>query len=407
MMNVLAVNCGSSTLKFKLFAASAGDPEGSARQLAGGTIDRIGKESTLEFAGAEGEALKLTVAIADHGVGLRRVLDWLNAAQLTGPKGLGAVGHRVVHGADRFVKPTLLDDAVLDAIQELSDLAPLHNGPSLQAIRGARAALGPEVPMIAVFDTAFHRTLPPRAVHYAIPLELAERHRIWRYGFHGLAHRYMAERYAVLTGKPAAQNRLITLQLGNGCSAAAVEGGRSVDTSMGFTPLEGLVMGTRSGDIDPSVVSYLARKENTTADEVESWLNRRSGLEGVSGTSRDMRELLEREYRGDKRAALAVEMFCYRVRKYLGALLAVLGGADAIVFGGGIGEHAAAVRARICAGMAWCGLELDAQRNTATTGTEGCISAPGARLQAYVLPVNEEAIIVADTLTCLGDSAPA
>jgi acetate kinase len=273
-------------------------------------------------------------------------------------------------------------------------------------MQGARAALGPGVLMVAVFDSAFHRTLPPRAYTYALPHELAERHRVRRYGFHGLAHRSMSERYAAVAGVPLAQTRLITVQLGNGCSAAAVAGGQSVDTSMGFTPLEGLVMGTRAGDIDPSVVTYLARKENTTAEEVESWLNRRSGLLGVSGASRDMRELLEREGQGDARCALAVELFCYRVRKYVGAYLAVLGGADAVLFGGGIGEHAAAVRARICAGLEWCGLTLDPGRNAATVGAEGRISADAARLHAYVLPVNEEAVIVRDTLACLRAARP-
>jgi acetate kinase len=396
-MKVLALNCGSSTLKFRLFEASS-----SPAKLAGGLIDRIGGPSTVAFAAARGETLQQEAAIPDHGDGVRRVLDWLSACRLLEPEGLAAVGHRVVQGADRFVEPTRIDEAVVDAIQALSDLAPLHNVPALAAIRGARAALPPGVPMVAVFDTAFHRTLPPRASTYALPHDLAERHRIRRYGFHGLAHRYMAERHAALAGPVAAPTRLITLQLGNGCSAAAIAGGRSVDTSMGFTPLEGLIMGTRSGDVDPSVVSYLARKENTTADEVESWLNRRSGLEGVSGTSRDMRELLERERQGDRRATLAVEMFCYRVRKYIGAYLAVLGGADALVFGGGIGEHAAEVRARICAGLEWAGLTLDPQRNAALVGSEGRISTDGARLHAVVVPVNEEAIILSDTLSCLG-----
>jgi len=397
-MKVLAINCGSSTLKFQLFEALAGPAEGAGQRLAGGLIDRFGSQGTVAFSAASGETFKEDAAIPDHGEGVRRVLDWLNACRLLMPDGLAAVGHRVVQGADRFVEPTMLDDAVIDAIQALSDLAPLHNGPSLQAIRAARAA---GVPMVAVFDTAFHRTLPARAFTYALPHDLAEKHRIRRYGFHGLAHRYMAERYAALTGTQAAPGRLITLQLGNGCSAAAIAGGRAADTSMGFTPLEGLIMGTRSGDVDPSVVSYLVRKENTTADEIESWLNRRSGLLGVSGTSRDMRELLERERQGDARAALAVDMFCYRIRKYLGAYLAVLGGAEAIVFGGGIGEHAAEVRARICAGLEWCGLTLDPQRNAAIVGTEGRISADDARIHAHVLPVNEEAIIVRDTLSCL------
>jgi acetate kinase len=255
--------------------------------------------------------------------------------------------------------------------------------------------------MVAVFDTAFHYTLPESAFRYAIPLELADKHHIRRYGAHGIAHQYMAERYASLRGRPLTQTRLITLQLGNGCSAAAVAGGRSVDTSMGLTPLEGLVMGTRSGDVDPSLPGFLARHEGVAIEEVEDWLNKRSGLLGVSGYSQDMRELLKAESQGDARAALAIELFCYRVRKYLGMYLAVLGGTDAIIFGGGIGEHAAAVRARICDGMAWCGLLLDAERNAHAVGFDARISADSATIEAYVVVVNEAALIARDTVRCL------
>jgi acetate kinase len=254
---------------------------------------------------------------------------------------------------------------------------------------------------VATFDTAFHRTLPERASRYAIPLELADKHRIRRYGFHGLAHRYMTERYAAITATPLEQVKLVTLQLGNGCSATAIEGGRSVDTSMGFTPLEGLIMGTRSGDVDPSLAGILARREGVDIEEAEAWLNTRSGLLGVSGRSSDMRELLEAEANGDDRAALAVDMFCYRARKYVGAYLAALDGADAVVFGGGIGENAPPVRARICAGMEWCGLTLDEGRNARTVGCEGRISTDDSRVHAYVIQVNEAAVIARDTVRCL------
>ncbi len=307
----------------------------------------------------------------------------------------------MVHGGDLFAEPALIDDEVLAAVEALTDLAPLHNAPSLSAIRAARAALGPGVPMVATFDTAFHRTLPEHASRYAIPLELADKHHIRRYGFHGLAHRYMTERYAAITSTPLEQVKLVTLQLGNGCSATAVEGGRSVDTSMGFTPLEGLVMGTRSGDVDPSLAGFLARREAVDITEVEGWLNTRSGLLGVSGRSADMRELLEAEAQGDARAALAVAMFCYRVRKYVGAYLAALGGANAVVFGGGIGENAPPVRARVCANMEWCGLTLDEERNARTIGSEGRISAGDSRVHAYVIPVDEEGVIAQDTVRCL------
>jgi len=259
--------------------------------------------------------------------------------------------------------------------------------------------------MVATFDTAFHRTLSEGASRYAIPLELADKHRIRRYGFHGLAHRYMTERYAAITGTPLEGVKLVTLQLGNGCSATAIEGGRSVDTSMGFTPLEGLMMGTRSGDVDPSLAGFLARREAVDIEAAEAWLNTRSGLLGVPGRSSDMRELLEAEAAGDDRAALAVEMFCYRARKYVGACLAALGGADAVVFGGGIGENAPPVRARICAGMGWCGLMLDEERNARTVGSEGRISTDDSWVHAYVIQVNEAAIIAADTARCLSRPA--
>jgi acetate kinase len=378
-MNVLTINCGSSSLKYELCTAGPGS---SVARLTKGTVDRIGE----------------IAAMPDHTEACRLVLKSVTAAGLPKPD---AVVHRVVHGGDRFVAPARIDDTVLADIEALAELAPLHNGPAVAAIRATRMLLGPAVPMVAVFDTAFHRTLPPVAASYALPLELAAAHKIRRYGFHGIAHRSMAERYVALTRAPTERTKLITLQLGNGCSAAAVAGGRSVDTSMGFTPLEGLMMGTRSGDADPSLAAYLAQHAGMAPAEVEDLLNRRSGLLGVSGTSRDMRDLLERERQGDDRAALAVEMFCYRVRKYIGAYLAVLGGADAVIFGGGIGEHAPAVRARICAGMEWCGLRLDGSRNEATVGTEGQISTGDATLHAYVIPVDEAIILVNDTVQCL------
>ncbi len=401
-MKVLAINCGSSTLKFQLIEVEGRDKVSSQmRRLAYGIIDRISSRGAIAFTVENGERLREAAAVANHDEATRRVFGWLNSLDLLKPDGLWAVGHRVVHGGDRFVEPTLINDEVIDAIESLSELAPLHNEPSLRAIRAARATLEPTVPMVAVFDTAFHHTLPERAWRYAIPQELAVRHRIRRYGFHGLAHRYMTERYATITSTPVAKVRLVTLQLGNGCSATAVKGGRSVDTSMGFTPLEGLMMGTRSGDVDPSLVGFLARREGVGVEEVEDWLNKRSGLLGVSGCSRDMRELLEAESQRHAHAALAVDMFCYRIKKYIGSYLAVLGGADAIVFGGGIGENAPEVRTRICDGMEWCGLILDQERNAAAIGLEQRISTEDARVHAYVIPVDEAVIIAQDTVSCL------
>jgi len=400
-MKVLAINCGSSTLKFQVIEVEGEAAAGRERRLASGTVDRIGGRAAIEFTAENGERLQEAAPVADHGEATQRLLAWLGSCGFLEPDGLGAIGHRVVHGGEQFVEPTLIDDEAIDAIEAVSDLAPLHNEPSLRAIRAAREALSSAVPMVAIFDTAFHRTMPERASRYAIPQELAAKHHIWRYGFHGLAHRYMTERYVAITSTPMAEAKLITLQLGNGCSATAVEGGRSLDTSMGFTPLEGLMMGTRSGDVDPSLAAFLARREGVSVEAVEGWLNTRSGLLGVSGRSRDMRELLEAERQGDHRAALAVEMFCYRVRKYVGAYLSILGGAHAVVFGGGIGENAPTVRARICAGMDWCGLTLDQDRNAAAIGVEERISADYAKVHAYVIPVDEAVIIARDTASCL------
>jgi len=393
-MNVLAINCGSSTLKFQLLDVD------TERRLAYGVVDRIGGEAEVDFQVEGGAALREAAVVADHDEATRRAIGWLEGVGF-GRRSVDAVGHRVVHGGGRFVEPTIMDDAVVDAIQGLGELAPLHNAPALSSIWAARAVLGAAVPMVATFDTAFHRTLSQRASQYAIPPELAARHRIRRYGFHGLAHRYMAERYAEITSTSFEETKLITLQLGAGCSATAVDGGLSVDTSMGYTPLEGLMMATRSGDLDPSLAGFLARREDVPVGEVEDWLNTRSGLLGVSGRSGDMRELLAAEAAGDERAALAVEIFCYRVRKYIGSYLAVLGGADAVVFGGGIGENAPAVRSRICDDMGWCGLNLDEDRNTAAVGSEARISSQKASLHAYVIPVDEGVVIVRDTVSCL------
>lgn len=399
-MRVLAVNCGSSTFKFSVLDVLEGGPLGEEQRLAEGIVDRIGGRAEIRFTSAGGMALRRSLEVTDHATAAQQVMRWLRSIGLMGPGGIEAIGHRVVHGGGLFLEPVLIDDRVLAAIEGAAGLAPLHNAPALGAIRAARA-VDEGLPMVATFDTAFHRTLPDRAAQYAIPLELAAKHGIRRYGFHGLAHRYMVERYAYITSRPVQEVRLITMQLGNGCSIAAVEGGRSVDTSMGFTPLEGLVMGTRCGDVDPSLAGYLAHREGVSVEEVEGWLNTRSGLLGLSGRSADMRELLQAEAQGDSRAALAVEAFCYRARKYLGAYLVVLGGADAVILGGGIGENAPAVRERICAGMGWCGLELDRGRNARTVGSEGRISRDGSRIDVYVIPVDEAAVIARDTVRCL------
>jgi acetate kinase len=333
IMNVLAINGGSSSIKWGVFAVGVDGGRGTvASRRAHGRIERIGGEATLHFEAAGAEPLDTTAHVPDHDEGVRRIAEWIAATHVP----VEAVGHRVVHGGSRFRAPTVLDDAVVAAIHELETLAPLHNGPSLAGIRACRTALGPGFPMVAIFDTAFHASLPERAWRYAIPHELGARHGIRRFGFHGISYRAVLDRYCAITGTPEERATIVALHLGNGCSAAAIENGRSVDTSMGLTPLEGLVMGTRSGDVDPGLLGHLSRAEGVPVAEVERWLNERSGLLGLSGRSGDLRDLLAREST-DQRAAVALDVFCYRIRKYVGAYLAALGGAQAVVFTGALG----------------------------------------------------------------------
>jgi acetate kinase len=305
----------------------------------------------------------------------------------------------VVHGGERFQRSVRIDDDVLRGIEDMIDLAPLHNPHNLKGHAAARAVLGANVPHVAVFDTAFHQTIPERAFLYAIPYQLYRRHKVRRYGFHGTSHRYVAYRWRELTGVSRDQTRIITLHLGNGCSACAIDAGNSVDTSMGFTPLEGLVMGTRSGDIDPAVLEYLGTKEGLAPSEVDNLLNKQSGLLGLSGLTHDMRELLaEARENNDRRARLAIDIFCYRARKYIGSYLATLGGSNAIVFAGGIGENAPEVRADICRGLAWAGVELDEAANGEMIGgKEGRITTAASRLAVWVIPTDEELLIARDT----------
>jgi acetate kinase len=319
-----------------------------------------------------------------------------------------AVGHRVVHGGELFKESGIITDEVLKGIEDCIDLAPLHNPNNIKGILAARELFGRSMPQVAVFDTAFHHTLPEHAYLYALPYHLYRRHRIRRYGFHGTSHRYVAYRYRLLRGLTREQTNVVTLHLGNGCSAAAIRGGHPVDTSMGMTPLEGLVMGTRSGDIDPAIVSLIASKEGLSTHEVETLLNTESGLLGISGLTNDMRVLQDelREH-DDRRARLAIEVFCYRARKYIGAFLAAMGGADAVVFTGGIGENSPEIRARICEGLGWAGLVLDDDRNKEMVGHEGLISCEGSRLAVYAIPTDEELLIARDTVRCiLGEPNP-
>ena len=387
-MRVLAVNCGSSSLKFQLVETTPG----SERRLARGLVERIGDRASVSLVAGDGAPRREDADVADHDQAVALMFAWLREAGLPDAD---AVGHRVVHGGARFTSPTRIDDTVVAALEAVRDLAPLHNGPGVAGITACRQHAGASLPMVAVFDTGFHATIPERAWRYAIPTELADRHGIRRYGFHGISYAYLVARYAELARRAPETIDMIALHLGNGCSVAAIRGGRSVDTSMGFTPLEGLVMGTRAGDLDPAIVGVLAAREHVSVEEVEGWLNERSGLLGLSGTSRDMRDLLARAPH-DPRARLAVEIFCYRARKYVGAYLAVLGVPGALVFSGGIGEHAAEIRARICEGLGWAGISLDLAANAAASG-DTRIAARDARVDAWVIATDEERMVARQT----------
>jgi len=403
-MKILVLNVGSSSLKFQLIDTD-GDAiaKGSDRRLARGQIERIGGEAILTLAAAGATPTRHTAMIRDHANAVERIVQWMadpaSGVDISAPSDIQAVGHRVVHGGERFTKSTLVDPIVWHALEELIDLAPLHNPHNLRGITAARAVLGDAIPQVAVFDTAFHQTLPETAYLYAIPYQLYRRYRVRRYGFHGTSHRYVAFRYRQLTGRTREQTRIITLHLGNGASACAIVDGKSVDTSMGFTPLEGLVMGTRSGDLDPAILDFIGAKEGMSSREVDTLLNKQSGLLGVSGLTPDMRELLaEESANGDRRARLAIDLFCYRARKYIGSYLAAMNGADAIVFAGGIGENSSAVRARICAGLDWLGIQVDDERNaTLHDCAEGRFDRDGSRVQLWVIPTDEELLIARDT----------
>ncbi len=412
-MNVMVLNCGSSTVKFQLIATELeAIAENADRRLARGLVERIGGEAIITLHAEGREAQRSTAPVRDARAAVDLIIRWACSENAGIPEvrsvaDVHAVGHRVVHGGERFTQSVVITDEVVRGIEDCIDLAPLHNPANIKGIVAAREVFGPGIPEVAVFDTAFHQTLPEHAYLYALPYQFYRRHRIRRYGFHGTSHRYIAYRYRQLRGIAREETNVITLHLGNGCSAALIRGGDSVDTSMGLTPLEGLMMGTRSGDLDPAIVDFIAAKEGLTAQEVETLLNKQSGLIGISGLTNDMRELLdEARENDDRRARLAIEIFCYRIRKYVGAYLAAAGGADAIIFAGGIGENAPEVRARICTGLEWCGLELDAGRNDEHIGgREGLISRDDSRLAAYVIPTDEELLIARDTVRCVRGAA--
>ena len=376
---VLVLNSGSSSLKYQLIEPDSG------RSLADGTVEQIGEPSS---------------PVADHDAALRLAFEKLSQDGIDLKAcGLAAVGHRVVHGGAIFYQPTVIDDAVIAELQQLSMLAPLHNPPAIQGIEVARKML-PEVPHIAVFDTAFFHNLPAAAATYAIDRELAQMWRIRRYGFHGTSHRYVSEQAAAFMGQPLGNLNQIVLHLGNGASASAIAGGRPVDTSMGLTPLEGLVMGTRSGDIDPSVVSYLHREAKMSVDDIESTLNHRSGMLGLAGEL-DFRRLAEMIESGDSAARLAYDVYIHRLRKYIGAYLAILGRTDVVSFTAGVGENAAAVRRDALSGLAGLGIDIDERRNAQSATDARRISTTTSPIAVLVIPTNEELAIARDCLRAI------
>jgi acetate kinase len=414
-MNVLVLNSGSSSLKFQVISTDMDRiRQDSDERLCRGGVERIGGEAIVTVESKNGPRQKFTAPIRDISAALDYVLRWLASdrsgiAEIHNLGDIQAVGHRVVHGGELFQESVLVDDRVIQGIEECIDLAPLHNPNNLRGIRAVRELFGVQTPQVAVFDTAFHTTIPETAYLYALPYHLYRRHRIRRYGFHGTSNRYVAYRYRTLLNLTREQTNVVTLHLGNGCSATAIRGGRSVETSMGMTPLEGLVMGTRSGDLDPAIVNLIATKEGMSVQEVETMLNTQSGLLGISGLTNDMRVLQdELKDHDDRRVRLAIEMFSYRARKYIGALLASMGGADAVIFTGGIGENSPEIRARICQGLEWAGVKLDESRNRQTLGRPAQIGADGSGLPVWVIPTDEELLIARDTVRCvLGEPHPA
>jgi acetate kinase len=404
-MNVLVLNSGSSSLKFQIIATDLERAKQRADdRICRGEVEGIGGNAVIHIRHRNQPSHTLNAPLRDIASTLDYLVRYITSdgsgiSEIKNTSDVQAVGHRVVHGGERFTESALIDDPVLKGIEDCIDLAPLHNPDNIKGIQAAQQIFGKAIPQVAVFDTAFHHSIPAHAWLYALPYDLYQKHRIRRYGFHGTSHRYVASRYRALRGLTRERTNIITLHLGNGCSACAIKAGISVDTSMGMTPLEGLVMGTRSGDLDPAILGLLAQKEGMSPHDIDTLLNTKSGLLGISGLTNDMRKLqAELKINDNQRARMAIEVFCYRAQKYIGAFLASMGGADAVVFTGGIGENSADIRARIGSEMEWAGLKIDATKNQNTAGREEMISTSDSRLLAYVIPTDEELLIARDTV---------
>lgn len=390
-MKVLVLNCGSSSVKYQFI-----DTE-KKLALAKGLVDRIGMAgAVLSHQRYDGDQIKISGEILDHQIAIEYVLAVLlskNHGVIDDKKDIEAVGHRVVHGGETFSGSVLITDEVIKALQDNIELAPLHNPPNIKGIQAATRIL-PGTPQVGVFDTAFHSHMPPKAYLYGIPYELYRKYKIRRYGFHGTSHLYVSKRAAELMGRKYEELKIITAHLGNGCSMAAVDRGVSVDTTMGFTPLEGLLMGTRSGDLDPQVILYIMGKEGLSLNEAATMLNKHSGLIGISGESSDMREILAAVKDQHQRAKHAFDIFCYRIKKYVGAYASAMGGVDALVFTGGIGENSYEVREEVCRDLEFMGIHLDHLRNQ---NKEELISSDSSKVKVFRIPTNEELVIAMDT----------
>lgn len=397
-MKVLVLNCGSSSIKYKLFEMKSKEP------IAQGVVEKIGmKGSFLKFTLPDGRKVMLEGEILEHRAGIEYVLGVLLSEKYGCIKSLDeieAVGHRVVHGGETFNESVLITDEVIAKLNECIELAPLHNPPNLKGIYAIQELM-PDTPQVSVFDTAFHQTMPDYAFMYGIPYSLYEKYSIRRYGFHGTSHRYVSARACEFLGVPYKEQRIITAHIGNGGSIAAIKNGKSIDTSMGMTPVEGLIMGTRSGDVDPGVISYIMEKEHMGTKGISTLLNKFSGVLGISGISSDMRELESAIKEGNKRAILAMETYNYRIKKYIGSYAAVLGGVDILVFTGGVGENQAVTRRDVCRGMEYMGIELDEELNDSVRAKEVVISKPTSKVKVLIIPTDEELSIANDTIEVL------
>ncbi len=394
-MKILVLNCGSSSIKYKLFEME------TKEVLAQGGIEKIGLTgSFLKLTLPNGEKKILEKDIPEHTVGVEFIFQTLTSAEYGAIKSLDeldAVGHRMVHGGERFSQSVILNKEVLDAFTACNDLAPLHNPANLKGVNAVSALL-PNIPQVGVFDTAFHQTMPAHAYMYAVPYELYEKYGVRRYGFHGTSHRYVSQRVCEFLGIPVEGSRIITCHVGNGGSIAAVKDGKCIDTTMGLTPLEGLMMGTRSGDIDAGAVTFIMEKEGLNATGISNLLNKKSGVAGVSGVSSDMREVTAAAHNGNARARLSLDMYFYRIKKYIGAYAAAMGGVDVILFTGGVGENQADCREAACSGLEYMGVKLDKEINNVTRGEETIISTADSKVKVVVIPTDEEMMIASDTL---------